>query len=67
MKRGYVTFHSQVQVPPPPQKKNTHKKKINYVRVIAEFAPGEPYTDQYKLKVIDLVSRSTLWYRGPGY
>ncbi len=27
-------------------------------RVIAEFAPGEPYTDQYKVKVIDLVSRS---------
>ncbi len=30
----------------------------NYVRVIAEFSPGELYTDQYKVKVIDLVSKS---------
>ncbi len=30
----------------------------NYVRVITKFAPVEPYTDQYQVKVIDLVSRS---------
>ncbi len=38
-----------------------HNKK-NYVSDIAEFAPGKPYTDQYKVKVIDLVSRSRSWY-----
>ena len=36
----------------------SHAPVKNYVSVIAEFAPGEPYTDQYKVKVIDLVSRS---------
>ncbi len=30
----------------------------NYDRDLAEFAPGELYTDQYKVKVNDLVSRS---------
>ncbi len=34
------------------------EKGKNYGSDIAEFAPGEPYTDQYKVKVIDLVSRS---------
>ena len=44
-----------------------------YVSDIAEFAPGELYTDQYKVKDIDLVSWSRSWYRGhescydPGY
>ena len=35
-----------------------HTTLKNYVPDIAEFAPGELYTDQYKVKVNDLVSRS---------
>ena len=40
--------------------------KKNYVPCIAEFAPGELYTDQYKVKVNDLVSRSTTLIQGQG-
>ncbi len=40
--------------------------KKNYVRDIAEFAPGELYTDQYKVKVNDLVSRSMTLFQGQG-
>ena len=38
----------------------------NYDRDLAEFAPGELYTDQYKVKVNDLVSRSTTLIQGQG-
>ncbi len=33
----------------------------NHGRDLAEFAPGELYTDQYKVKDIDLVSWSRSW------
>ncbi len=36
----------------------------NYATDIAEFVPGELYTDQYKVKVNDLGSWSRSWYRG---
>ncbi len=36
----------------------SYRSEKNYFPVIAEFAPGELYTDQYKVKAIDLVSRS---------
>ena len=38
----------------------------NYVLYVAENAPGELYTDQYKVKVNDLVSRSMTLFQGQG-